>query len=590
MKKITHVLLALFITISLAFFSFPPIAYSSKLIYTIQTGSYLRINSADKVFNSITKRLEGHKLDYLRIEKIGKYYTVRLGKFMDRAEADSYFKLNKAGLSQSFVRNAYIKKDRIVRIYKSPSSSDKPTDQTKTLPPPLPKKTAPAVTQDTHTLSQPHIESKVKEPSPPDSASTELKQQSTKYTQEQFATNKKQMVKIKPHTDLLPKDSRPRVSNIPDKKTQSSDKLEVKKTLSPKSLPVALGLIVKKKSSDPIKSSDKQKVKEKPAPVIARQHATQQIGIPGKNIAGSDSAQIIKSESSPTPPPVNTVASTVIKPRRKLKPNHERKGDMYASNKRYLLAIDEYRQSKTKRPVLRNKLARLSYNLGFVNEAISEMEKVVDTMSHNADYRITLGIYYLAKDNFDKARDQFFAALEINPGSTHAYYYLAELFLTIGDYDMAWMSIKMAKRLGYGGNDIIHRLSSLYSAPTVNPWDHDRDNVYVRVINVDTYEQAEQIVRRIAEGELFEEIANKESRGLIPGNGGFIGVSTLVEVDPKISDTMRTQEIFATPVIIKTEKGFHITQRIARFDFREWQGLLSGPDNRHQLSTNPRRR
>lgn len=88
--------------------------YASKTIYTIQTGSHTKKAVAEKEFNSILKALKNKKYDYLRIEKIGKYYAVRLGRFTDYYTAKQF--MAKFSLSKAVILDAYIKQERIIRF------------------------------------------------------------------------------------------------------------------------------------------------------------------------------------------------------------------------------------------------------------------------------------------------------------------------------------------------------------------------------------------------------------------------------------------------------------------------------------------
>jgi hypothetical protein len=56
------------------------------LFYTIQTGSFIDVERARKQFDSVMQGL--FEKDYLRIEMIGKFYSVRLGKFRKYAGAE----------------------------------------------------------------------------------------------------------------------------------------------------------------------------------------------------------------------------------------------------------------------------------------------------------------------------------------------------------------------------------------------------------------------------------------------------------------------------------------------------------------------
>jgi HEAT repeat protein len=92
--------------------------YVSRKIYTIQLGSFTKIEHAQHHFESIINVLNEKELDFLRIEKFGKLYAVRLGYFEDYADAKKSFRINKSHLSSAMVLNAYIKGNRIIKLYK----------------------------------------------------------------------------------------------------------------------------------------------------------------------------------------------------------------------------------------------------------------------------------------------------------------------------------------------------------------------------------------------------------------------------------------------------------------------------------------
>jgi tetratricopeptide (TPR) repeat protein len=321
------------LTLSFFLLFLPLISYPSQLLHTIQTGSFISVAPAQKQFNSIVQKLNEKELDNLRIEKIGKFYSVRLGKFKDYTTAEKFLKSIKPRLSGSIVMEAYIKDERIIKLYTALSSVDK------------------------------------------------------------------QMVKEKSLSSPLPEKIKPRITKKADKK--------------------------------------------------------------------------IKTE-------ISALA-------------HEKKGDKYVMVNRFLLATEEYRRAINQginHPDLYMKLALIFYKTGFVDEAIVEMKKAVDLSPYADVLRIELGVLYLAKDRLEKAKEQFFAVLKINPGFTHAYYYLGELFLRTGDYDMAWLSVNMAKRHGYKGQNIIRKLSALSKEPDVDPWSKSGEDLYIRQILVDNHKKA----------------------------------------------------------------------------------------------------
>jgi len=85
--------------------------------YTIQTGSFIDIKSAQKQFESIVKRFNEKELAFIRIEKIGKYYSPRLGKFKDYETADKFLQTNMPQLKGAIIIKAKIIKDRIIQLY-----------------------------------------------------------------------------------------------------------------------------------------------------------------------------------------------------------------------------------------------------------------------------------------------------------------------------------------------------------------------------------------------------------------------------------------------------------------------------------------
>ena len=125
------------------FVSFTPLtSYTAQTIYTIQTGSFDDVKPAQNQFDSIVQGLNEKQLDYLRIEKIGNFYSVRLGKFEDNAAAEKFLEGVKPHFPTAIVRDAYFIEERIVKIYK-PSLQGKPKVEEKPISSPMPDKTKP---------------------------------------------------------------------------------------------------------------------------------------------------------------------------------------------------------------------------------------------------------------------------------------------------------------------------------------------------------------------------------------------------------------------------------------------------------------
>jgi cell division protein FtsN len=109
-------------------------------MYTVQTGSFMHIEEAQKQFESIVQGLPEKYLDYLRIEKIGKYYTVRTGIFENRVSADTFLQTMTSKYPASVIRKAYIKEDRIKKMYRIPSSVNTHKIKKKVIADPKPQK------------------------------------------------------------------------------------------------------------------------------------------------------------------------------------------------------------------------------------------------------------------------------------------------------------------------------------------------------------------------------------------------------------------------------------------------------------------
>jgi biofilm PGA synthesis protein PgaA len=107
----------------------PLSSHAAELIYTLQLASFANERDAMQSYESIEKDLHKNSLNYLRIEKVGLFHAVRLGKFIDKPSVTDFRNSLHARLPSSIVMKAYIKDERIVRIY---SDSEPPTPTLKT--------------------------------------------------------------------------------------------------------------------------------------------------------------------------------------------------------------------------------------------------------------------------------------------------------------------------------------------------------------------------------------------------------------------------------------------------------------------------
>jgi hypothetical protein len=99
--------------------------YTSGLVYTVQIASQKSIADAQNQFNSILRSHSEINLNLLRIEKVGKYYTVRIGKFDNYDSGNKFLEEIKPGISEAIILKAYIKNERIVKKYNVDVSEEK---------------------------------------------------------------------------------------------------------------------------------------------------------------------------------------------------------------------------------------------------------------------------------------------------------------------------------------------------------------------------------------------------------------------------------------------------------------------------------
>jgi hypothetical protein len=90
-------------------------------IYTIETGSFINYDDAQKTYDSMVQgantRELAYDLSYLRIEKKGENYSVRIGKFRDRGIAQSFLKAMKTRYPAAEMITDSINDERIIKKY-----------------------------------------------------------------------------------------------------------------------------------------------------------------------------------------------------------------------------------------------------------------------------------------------------------------------------------------------------------------------------------------------------------------------------------------------------------------------------------------
>ncbi|UCH81339.1 MAG: tetratricopeptide repeat protein [Nitrospiraceae bacterium] len=95
----------------------PLITFSSEKFYTVAISSFKNAAPAEKQFDVIAQKLNITNLDYLRVEKIGKFYSVRIGKFSDSKAANKLLRTVKPVLPRAIVLHTGVIDERIVKMY-----------------------------------------------------------------------------------------------------------------------------------------------------------------------------------------------------------------------------------------------------------------------------------------------------------------------------------------------------------------------------------------------------------------------------------------------------------------------------------------
>jgi len=98
--------------------------HASELVYTIQISSSKEVEGARKEYDFLNDKLNQEDLNYLRLEKIGQYYSVRLGKFADSMDAEKIKQSLQGYHPSALIMKAYIKNERIIKLYPRTSAGN----------------------------------------------------------------------------------------------------------------------------------------------------------------------------------------------------------------------------------------------------------------------------------------------------------------------------------------------------------------------------------------------------------------------------------------------------------------------------------
>ncbi len=119
----------MFLLVFFIVFLFSVSAHGEEEFFTVQAGSFSSFNEAKTNFLVLKKKLSNGDRDYLRVELVNTYYTLRIGKFNERKKAIELLKKVKNYYSSSLVLSAYVKEERIKELYKGEKKKEPPVGQ-----------------------------------------------------------------------------------------------------------------------------------------------------------------------------------------------------------------------------------------------------------------------------------------------------------------------------------------------------------------------------------------------------------------------------------------------------------------------------
>ncbi|MDY0189286.1 MAG: peptidylprolyl isomerase [Desulfuromonas sp.] len=236
-------------------------------------------------------------------------------------------------------------------------------------------------------------------------------------------------------------------------------------------------------------------------------------------------------------------------------------------------AIHSYRralESGGDNPNTHRQLSQVLYDLGFVDQAISEMELALKNAASEDFLHMEMGVFCLAAGQMQRALREFTRVMELNAGFSYGYYYLGEVYYRLADYDHAAAALVLAQHLGLPGFELERKLNDLGWQLPQQPWPND--NTYcLRQITLNNKIDADEVQQRLQDGELFEELARQFSTAPEAVNGGYVGTMSLANMPKNIAQQLANVAIFSAPQLLHTEDKYIIVQRIAPFASAWWQ-------------------
>lgn len=240
-------------------------------------------------------------------------------------------------------------------------------------------------------------------------------------------------------------------------------------------------------------------------------------------------------------------------------------------------AIHSYRralESGADNPNTHRQLSQVLYDLGFVDQAISEMELALKSAPGEDFLHMEMGVFCLAAGKMQRALSEFTSVLELNAGFSYGYYYLGEVYYRLADYNHAAAALVLAQHLGFPGFELERKLHDLGWQLPRQPWPND-DRLYcLRQIILSNKIDADDVQQRLQDGELFEELARQFSTAPEAVNGGYIGTMSLANMPDTIAEKLVDVAIFSAPLQLHAGDKYIIVQRIAPFNTELWHSKI----------------
>jgi tetratricopeptide (TPR) repeat protein len=234
------------------------------------------------------------------------------------------------------------------------------------------------------------------------------------------------------------------------------------------------------------------------------------------------------------------------------------------------------RLSDDKYPSIYMRLAILYYGLGMIPDAIAAGEKAVALSPQTKWYKFDLAKFYLVDKRYQQAKEQLLALLQIDPGFTLAFIYLGEVYLSLGQKNMAWACLQWADKLGQDGDLLRQKLQMTGGRPPLaGPETLSQGQpTYFRFIKVENRQDADAVLKQIANGKSFENLEMElQNSKTIHADFGQISAP---ELDEDVADKLAPVRAFAPPVVVQTGSDYRIMQKILPFDRAAWARLEVG--------------